>query len=205
MCPTHVDYLGENSLRGLLRYFDRVKFFVLSAECDLINPRNPDAVVRVVASVYDGHNFITELRHWTALWQLRGEEECNWHCDRAPKDTDPPPVDFSELEADISCKEAKQLYSAATKAWRGGVATYHVAIVSVSVSSGLLVPTLFLSRSLRRGIKGEGVAHVEDILLYTVCSTAFGSSSTCTRTWPGAADTGGISNTSSLEYITHGQ
>ena len=153
MCPAHIDHLREKSLRGLLRHFNRTRFLLLTAECDLIQQGDPDGSVQVASTTGNGCAFIAELRHMTALWQLRGEE-CSWHCDRAPVDADHPVVRFCSLGEEVNCKEAIALYTAADGVWADGIKTFHAAIISVRGRMLVVCVYTHLSSPQRRG--GDG-------------------------------------------------
>ena len=133
MYPMHSDCLKLESIRELLQYFNRVRFFILTSEVKTV--RQSSSKIYVPSTFGNGSSFIAELRHISALWQLRRKQvECSWFCSSG--DTESAAVRFCAPD-DVKANEVVSFYTAANELWREGIKTFHVAILSVSDACSL--------------------------------------------------------------------
>lgn len=137
MCPTQSTTLSKPVIRGLLRYYNKIQYFILNDENGSRDVHVPTpASVCVPKTTDNGCGFIGELRHMTALWMLRKDErKCDWMCDKAHEQ---PLVQFCSL-SEVKSDQVKSLYTGADELWREGITTPYVGVVSVSGYNLLLV------------------------------------------------------------------
>lgn len=146
MHPTHRDHLKPASVCSLLQYFNTVRFFILNTEIETssvsqsIGQSNSSGGIYVPKTLRNGSGFIAELRHMTALWQLRRNQDnsdCSWLCGKSDAD-ERSVVRFCTLDQ-INSSEVTSFYTAADEVWRKGIKNFHAAVLSVRHEIGVLL------------------------------------------------------------------
>ena len=151
MHPTHCDHLKPASVCSLLQYFNTVRFFILNSKIETtsvshsIGQSNSSGGIYIPRTLGNGSGFIAELRHMTALWQLRKNQEnceCGWLCGKS--DAERSVVQFCTLDQ-INSSEVTSFYTAAEEVWRKGIKNFHAAVLSVrhEMLIGMLLNWLF--------------------------------------------------------------
>ena len=139
MYPMSSDSLKLESIRKLLHYYNKVRFFIFTSAFERA-ARQSSSKIYVPGTFENGSPFIAELRHISALWQLRKKKvERSWICDT---DSTSSAVQFCTLD-DAKTDEVVSFYTAANDLWREGIKTFHVAILSVSHLAMLFIMLFF--------------------------------------------------------------
>ena len=150
MHPTNHDHLKPASLCSFLQYFNTVRFFILNTEIKTssvsqsIRQSNSSGSIYIPKTLGNGNGFIAELRHMTALWQLRRNQDsdCSWLCGKSVAD-ECSVVRFCTLDQ-INSSEVTSFYTAADDVWRKGIKTFHAAVLSVRHNSVMYVLLKYL-------------------------------------------------------------